>query len=473
MSIYKKIFLIVFALFIAGIQTTIYIRKSSQKAKQGEILEMSTSIDYISDLSPSLIAFDKQGQVWVYESDDSLNKNGTLVVYKDRQRVAAYSEQDSSLLDWLPSRTSEIAFDASGKVWIGRGGEDGGLAYFDGSSWETYKSGSGLPDNWVNALAVDTQGRAWIGVYEHGLSIFDGKTWQTYTTENSGLPVDTVYDIAFDTEGRAWVATNRGGLVIFDGESWQTINGDNSGLASNFTSQIVFDDQERAWIDTEVDISVFDGKTWLHYPIEHNIESDMFFDGMGRLWAIRGMNIHVFDDGEWKYFFDPDSNFRPRVVDPQGNIWFENFERLVSVPSENVTVQSQSTLQRRLEVLLDSSKLTLVLLTLWVASALSAWRTMLISILIGSPIFLVWYWLTDSLLGANTPAEAAFWSHSYSSNPGVLITITILIGGMLGTLVKQRSGRKSAEWWGIAIGTLIGLILSCCLIFLAFTFMAK
>jgi hypothetical protein len=35
---------------------------------------------------------------------------------------------------------------------------------------------------------------------------------------------------------------------------------------------------------------------------------------------------------------------------------------------------------------------------------------MLISMLIGCPIYLVWFWITDSLLGADTPAEATFFS---------------------------------------------------------------
>jgi len=140
------------------------------------------------------------------------------------------------------------------------------------------------------------------------------------------------------------------------------------------------------------------------------------------------------------------------------------YDTLVSIAPEDATGYLWSALQGRSKVFLASSvvnQFTIVLVTLWVAAALSSWWTMVVSILIGSPIYLVWYWLADSLLGANTPAEAAFWSHNYASNPGVLIAITILIGGMLGTFIKRRSGRKGTEWWGIAIGTLSGIIMSC------------
>jgi ligand-binding sensor domain-containing protein len=39
-----------------------------------------------------------------------------------------------------------------------------GLAKFDGVNWTVYNtSNSGLPDNYVNAIAIDGQGNKWIG----------------------------------------------------------------------------------------------------------------------------------------------------------------------------------------------------------------------------------------------------------------------------------------------------------------------
>ncbi len=46
----------------------------------------------------------------------------------------------------------------------------GGLAKFDGVNWTVYNtSNSGLPDNWVYAIAIDGQGNKWIGTREEDL----------------------------------------------------------------------------------------------------------------------------------------------------------------------------------------------------------------------------------------------------------------------------------------------------------------
>ncbi len=80
-----------------------------------------------------------------------------------------------------------LSIDANGNKWIGTYG--GGLAKFDGTTWTTYNTAnSGLPNNYVRAIAIDANGNKWIGTYGGGLAKFDGTTWTTYNTANSGLP---------------------------------------------------------------------------------------------------------------------------------------------------------------------------------------------------------------------------------------------------------------------------------------------
>jgi len=55
-------------------------------------------------------------------------------------------------------------------------------------TWTTYTSAnSALVGDWVKAVAIDKQGRVWIGTLV-GLSVLapDGK-WATYTSANSAL----------------------------------------------------------------------------------------------------------------------------------------------------------------------------------------------------------------------------------------------------------------------------------------------
>ena len=49
-----------------------------------------------------------------------------------------------------------------------------GLAKFDGTNWVVYDtSNSGLPDDHVTAIAIDSQGNKWIGTAGRGLAKFD------------------------------------------------------------------------------------------------------------------------------------------------------------------------------------------------------------------------------------------------------------------------------------------------------------
>ncbi len=471
---FKKVFLAAFALSILALVIGLVVWDSGEAARQGAVTQRAARVNYIEDQSPSMIAFDPVGRMWVYGSDDVLNKNGALVVYQEGKEIGRYTEKDSPVLNWLPSLTSQIAFDKDGTVWIGTGGEDGGLAAFDGDTWTSFDTSSGLPSNWVTALKLDFQGRAWVGFYEHGLGIYDKGDWQFFTSENSGLSVNTIHDIVFDEQGRAWITTDRGGVNIFDGTDWVLLNTKNSGLAHDQVDTILFDDQGRAWIDTWVDISVYGevNNSWLHYPVEHDIGGSMFFDSAGRFWARRGMNMHVFDGEEWKYYFDPNFPINLILPDPQGNILMTNgYDEIRSVAAEDVKFNLQTASGGQAKVFVESGGLfvlTVILILLWCAALLNSWWTMIMTVLLGLPVYVI----SNAAFGGSTPADTAFFNGSYVWNPGALLSLAILAGGMLGSWAK-RSGARGGEWWGIILGLVLGTVLDCGLIILAFVFMAK
>jgi ligand-binding sensor domain-containing protein len=67
------------------------------------------------------------------------------------------------------------------------------IAKFDGINWTVYNtSNSGLPNDWVWAIAIDLEGNKWIGTLGGGLAKFDGINWTVYNTSNSGLPYNDV-----------------------------------------------------------------------------------------------------------------------------------------------------------------------------------------------------------------------------------------------------------------------------------------
>ncbi len=89
------------------------------------------------------------------------------------------------------------------------------------TNWIVYTtSNTGLPYNLVQAMAVDTSGKKWIGIKnvenKGGLAIFDGTIWTIYDTSNSLLPDNDVTSLAIDNAGVGWIGT-RDGLVSYDG----------------------------------------------------------------------------------------------------------------------------------------------------------------------------------------------------------------------------------------------------------------
>jgi hypothetical protein len=156
-----------------------------------------------------------------------------------------YDKWNSKLPD---NDVTSIAIDKQGKKWIGT---DGGLVKFDGVYWTVYNTlNSGLPHNSVWAIAIDEQGNKWIGTTE-GLAKFDGVNWTIYNTSNSGLPDDYVWAVAIDGEGNKWIGTAGGGLAKFDGVNWRVYNTSNSKLPNDYVTSIVIDEVGNKWIGTD------------------------------------------------------------------------------------------------------------------------------------------------------------------------------------------------------------------------------
>jgi len=183
------------------------------------------------------------------------------------RRDATWTVYDTSNSGLPSNYVSAIAIDRSGSKWIGTrpswsaSGHEvgGGLAKFDGTNWTVYNaSNSGLPSNWVNAVAIDGSGNQWIGTWS-GLAKFDGANWTVYNKANSGLPDNYVGAIAVDAYGHEWigayswwdsksVSAGAGGLAKFDGQNWTVYNRSNSPLPSNDIAEIAIDGSGNKWI---------------------------------------------------------------------------------------------------------------------------------------------------------------------------------------------------------------------------------
>ena len=91
------------------------------------------------------------------------------------------------------------------------------MAKYDGTNWTTYNtSNSGLPNNNVYSLAIDSSDNTWIGTNGGGLAKFDGTIWTGYNASNSCLPNDNVISISIDAYANKWIGISGGGLVIYN-----------------------------------------------------------------------------------------------------------------------------------------------------------------------------------------------------------------------------------------------------------------
>ena len=84
----------------------------------------------------------------------------------------------------------------------------------------------GLIDDNVTDLLLDRHGNLWVAT-QGGLACFDGSTFQTFTTED-GLPSNRIHCVLEDSQGHLWLGTD-GGVVHYAGRFFQTIKSPHIG----------------------------------------------------------------------------------------------------------------------------------------------------------------------------------------------------------------------------------------------------
>lgn len=450
----KKIFLIVFALFTVALNIALFNWNQSLRASE---------VPYLVNTPVYRVAFDGQEQIWVYGS-------GKLSVYKDGAPIQIFTKKDSPALG---GNLWELEVDNKGRTWVATQGYERtvDLAVFNGTKWSTVFPISGSVNSeralGIYALAMDTQGRAWVGVEEQGLYIIDGDIWKNYTADNSDLLSNNVESIVFDKQGRAWIGTRGGGLNIFDGEVWQAFTNKNSPLLGVLVGTIAFDHQGQAWITStgpsNGGINIFDGETWTSYPGDGDF-LDIDVDGQGRVWAMKGFDqgIVVFDGNTKKYYFDPFHLSVGQIggmlaTDEDGNIWIPTDNGVVIISPDSP--QPISYAAGILSIVITTNGLiylTALLTVVWLCVALNTWRSIGFSLL-GFPIYLGWIILNNR--------ELSYFNFSLFNtylfiNPGIVGTIAGILGGCIDILLA-RSGRTKRTRWGL-IGFVIGSGLSFC-----------
>jgi len=219
------------------------------------------------------LASDKQGNVWVGTEDkgvfryapptnqwtqfttkDGLGDNNGYAICKDRlgrmwvgllnHGVSVFNGESWKTYDVLDGPIGERIFDIAcspvdGDVWLAT---SAGLTRYSEKkdTWTNYTRADGLPEDQINAIAIDRQGTVYVGTQCQGIAIArssnDFKTWFVVAgpgpdkapTEATGrgLPSSLVNDLLVSRDGTVYAATCAGLATSKDGgRTWGYLRG--------------------------------------------------------------------------------------------------------------------------------------------------------------------------------------------------------------------------------------------------------
>jgi ligand-binding sensor domain-containing protein/signal transduction histidine kinase len=207
-----------------------------------------------NDLSP--ITIDNRGTLWI-----SFNGNGIYKVEIDKNAAYAY------LPGKITSRIITMKIDSQRRLWIGTW--DDGLYVVDILSnnmahFLANGSPNSILNNSVTQVEEDKEGNVWVGT-DDGVNIFEssGSPFHNPTIvslradeeDNRSLLSNPVKSIAIDRDGRVWIGTYYGGVNIYDKNApdFITVKKKNrpGSLSHNNVSAILIDNRKRVWVGTD------------------------------------------------------------------------------------------------------------------------------------------------------------------------------------------------------------------------------
>lgn len=312
-------------LYLAG--TTVY--KSLKHTVTLPDDKIAVYLDSIPQASFSTINYikvnDPESQVslvkpFVVESNDTVLV-GDTIVWK------SYTEQNSGLPD---NEIRAIAIETDGTIWFATGGS--GVVSLINTTWTVYdRNNSDLPSNNVNDILQDQTGTLWFAT-DSGVVSFQQGNMAVYTKENSDLLSNEITGIDEDSEGTIWFSSFDGGVASFDGNTW-TIFWQNIVLPLDDVFDVAIDIGDTVWSATEEGVVKFkDGNYDIYDKSNSGLVSDsvlsVFIDDgrskwFGQLSGIIRLNR---DETDWDYFDRTDSPVLDGTTnilceDSQGNLY--------------------------------------------------------------------------------------------------------------------------------------------------------
>jgi len=272
------------------------------------------------------------GLIWRMESD----QEGSLWSLESNHTGRVRNLESGIFIDVIingePVYLSDFAFTNEGKLWAISGKRvvrqtESGWEYFDYTN-------SDLPDSYgFSQMTIDSDGRAWIAVYEKGLYRYDDANgWKNFN--NPAIVQNYIIDLEAGQNGQLWVSSwyNNVGtrLLLLDGETLSVFN---PQLGSNYRSlnKLKFDEQTGRIYGGGSGLGYWQDNAWhaLELPVDLGTDQYLFtLDIKGNyIYAATRESILLFDGNGWEVFTPQNSplqhhNFYDSGFDAlSGRIW--------------------------------------------------------------------------------------------------------------------------------------------------------
>ena len=187
---------------------------------------------------------DQTGRLWV----------GTY------QGTLGWIEEDhfTALEKRLPRRLETMMEDSEGVLWIGACGEVPALYYKDKDRLRASNLTGLDVVPYVNALC-EHEGTLWVGTID-GLFAVDlhSKQVRQFTVDQGDLASNNLKALAVDRQGRLWIGTRGTGVIHYDGETFQSIRlAPSLQEDMNIVGAILCDRQNRLWFGTPAGLFMY------------------------------------------------------------------------------------------------------------------------------------------------------------------------------------------------------------------------
>jgi len=298
----------------------------------------------------------------IYIDDNNIKWFGTDsgLVFMSDDKFIVY-DSDNGVAGDLISSLSHQTGNSGDELWVATNSGVSVHSYdVDGITAATvyHDDNSGLQNDTVNAINVDSDNVRWIGT-NIGLSVFAGHDWisKLFTelrprirskkinciesgrdgwnyvgtkgdgvaryrydavdgitgasmidTDWSDIPDDNVLSVFIDEWGNQYYGTANG-AAVHEGtetrENW-TVYSNEDGLPGDSVLTVFMDSKNRFWMGTPQGLSMKDGDAWHNYTTDEGLSGNRINaideDISGNIWVATNAGISVFDGSAWKIY---------------------------------------------------------------------------------------------------------------------------------------------------------------------------